>query len=68
MIPCKLCGESTHDEHGWPIGEVLVYQIVNHRFQLARELVLGAPLLHMHRSCVENFRDSYVEVLDDRKP
>ena len=66
MIPCKLCGESTHDDEGVPIGEVLVYQIVNNMFQLARELVVGAPILHMHRSCVENFRDSY-EDLDDRQ-
>ena len=67
MIPCKLCGGPTHNDEGVPIGEVLVYQIVNGRFQLARELVVGAPILHIHLCCVENFRDSY-EDLDDRQP
>ena len=60
MIRCWLCGEPTHDLDGVPTGEVLVCQRVNGKIQLAYEIVLHAPIYHIHQSCVE--------AIDDRKP
>ena len=60
MMECKLCGDPTHDEEGWPLGTVLVFQKVNGKIQLAKDLVLGTPMHYVHEACLE--------ALDDRQP
>jgi len=54
---CTLCGDRTHDDEGVPIGEVLVYQRVNGKLQIAYELVLGTPMHFVHQSCLEALDD-----------
>ena len=58
-LRCKVCDEPTHDDGGSPIGTVLCYQKVNGKIQLARELVLHAPMFYIHEFCLE--------ALDDRQ-
>lgn len=50
---CKLCDAICFSpETGKPHEETLVYQHVNGKWQLARELVLHAPMIFIHSRCI----------------
>jgi hypothetical protein len=56
---CVICEDPTHDDEGKPIGEVLVYQKVNGKVQIAYNIVLHAPMYFVHQSCLETLDDRH---------
>lgn len=52
IIPCRLCGETTHNEDGSPTGTVYIYQRIDGKFKLARQLTLHVPMIYIHDTCL----------------
>lgn len=52
QIYCHMCGNPCYDELGHPIEKIYVYQNVDGRYRLAREIVLHKPLIHIHFQCL----------------
>lgn len=51
---CTLCKLEMYDPQGHPIGNVLLYQIIEDLPRLAADLKLGVSLHHIHEACLKS--------------
>ncbi len=48
---CVLCGENPYADDGSPKEDTYLYQIIDGKIRLARDIVLHVPMFQVHTRC-----------------